>query len=157
MPQKPSNKLITIELAHALDLPVLNKISWSAKAYWGYPEEWMNLWKDDLTITKDHLNKHKVVKIKVNQQIAGFCMIILEREFANIEHLWIHPDYIGQKLGGQLLKYCLNTFVSKGKEVRVISDPNAEGFYKKIGFQTYDQWQSKASGRFLPMMKMINL
>ncbi len=139
------------------DLERLNEISYASKAYWKYPSEWLEQWKDDLTISEDFVLNHSVFKMLVEGEIVGFFVIIKEVDFATIEHLWIHPDYIGKGYGKALLKYGFENCIPKGMQVQVLSDPNAEAFYQRQGFETFEKKPTAQAGRFLPRMKKINL
>ncbi|WP_313717233.1 GNAT family N-acetyltransferase, partial [Kaistella carnis] len=72
-----------------------------------------------------------------------------------LDHLFLVQKFIGKGFG-QLL---LTDFLRKAKELNTIdiileADPNAELFYKKFGFVTYDQRESSIKERFLPLMKL---
>jgi hypothetical protein len=42
---------------------------------------------------------------------------------------------------------------SRAETLTVISDPHAEGFYLKIGFEKTGIHPSKSEGRFLPVLR----
>ncbi|MBT5099546.1 MAG: GNAT family N-acetyltransferase [Polaribacter sp.] len=44
---------------------------------------------------------------------------------------------------------------NKYNRLKVLSDPNAAGFYKKYGFKVISQKQSSIAGRLLPEMELI--
>lgn len=144
----------TISKAKHEDLPALNEISVESKMHWNYPNEWLEKWKDTLTITSQYLEENYVYKIE-NDQILGFCGIEKKEKYFEVAHLWIKPGYIGKGLGKKLLHESLGKVVPKGFEVRVEADPNAEPFYASQGFVTFDKVESYPTGRFLPLMKMI--
>ena len=62
---------------------------------------------------------------------------------------------MGKGFGKVLLQHSLKEVVKKEKDIIVVADPNAETFYVKQGFVTYDQIESLPKGRFLPVMKLI--
>ena len=86
------------------DCPSLTEISKAAKVYWGYEQEWLDLWADDLTITPQHLEKDKIYKLVQSEEILGFCVISDQEGVLEIEHLWIRPEQIGKGLGKFLLQ-----------------------------------------------------
>jgi len=141
-----------IKKATNQDLPILNSISVKSKMHWGYPQEWIRNWMDILTITPEYLEKNFVYKILVNE-IIGFCGIEKKSNYYEIGHLWILPDFIGKGYGKYLLEKTISTVVPKGSELRVEADPNAEAFYKRMGFSTFDKVESFPKGRYLPLMK----
>jgi hypothetical protein len=48
-----------IERANAQDAEKLTEIAFAAKRHWGYPEEWMESWRDALTIKPEFITKHE--------------------------------------------------------------------------------------------------
>ena len=46
---------ISIRRALPTDALFLTSISFGAKRYWNYPEEYYEIWHDELTITKDYI------------------------------------------------------------------------------------------------------
>jgi len=141
------------------DHPRLSEIALESKRHWGYPEEWINEWKDVLTITSDYILANKVFKLidTGDNSICGFCALELNlrKEEVEIEHLWLLSSYIGQDLGKYLLQSCLdNINDNRIKRVKVTSDPNALGFYKKFGFVEVGYTESTPIGRVLPNLEM---
>lgn len=148
--------MITYRLATINDLPILNQISWQSKAFWGYPEEWMEQWRADLTITEEILNTQSVLLLEEAGATIGFCVISEGATQYEVEHLWILPEHIGKGFGKQLLNQALDQFITTQKPIQVVADPNAEAFYQRQGFETFKQLESSPAGRFLPVMKKAN-
>lgn len=57
----------------------------------------------------------------------------------------------GRKLFNHLLKTASNL---NAKNIRIVSDPNAEGFYVKMGAREIDEKESSIKGRMLPVLKI---
>lgn len=138
------------------DAFLLSSIAQKAKAHWGYPAEWLALWKDDLSFTQDFLNTHFVLVLKLDDQIKGFCIIMEGPDHFNIEHCWVLPEYLGKGYGLQLLKKALSEPDFVNQKIQVLSDPNAVGFYEKFDFKTIQMIPGRPIGRELPLMQMIN-
>lgn len=138
------------------DAFLLGSIAQKAKVHWGYPAEWLALWKDDLSFTKDFLNRHFVLVLKIDSQIIGFCVIIEEPDHFTIAHCWVLPENLGNGHGSQLLKRALSDPYFENQKIQVLSDPNAVGFYEIFGFKTIQMIPGKPIGRELPLMQMIN-
>lgn len=141
--------------ANIEDIPELNKISYSSKQHWGYPDEWMEHWRNDLQLTGEVIESQLVVVLLVEEQLAGFCVVKEEEQQNEVMHLWVLPGCIGKGYGKQLLAHSLSSCTGPGKEVIVTSDPHAEGFYARQGFVTFSQEESYPPGRFLPVMKRV--
>ena len=133
------------------DLPVLNTISVASKSYWKYPKEWITAWQKDLTITELDLKEMLVKVAEINCRIVGFGAIKESKHVYEIMHLWVSPDLIKQGIGKILLQSLINSTKSK-KPIKVESDPNAYGFYTKMGFHVIGEIQSYPSNRFLPLL-----
>ena len=142
-----------IKKAKPADCTTLTQISKAAKAYWGYPEEWLAMWEEDLCIKKKDLTHFQVFKLIDKGVILGYCAIHEKGNTLEIEHLWIRPQLIGKGLGKYLLQNALEKVRNENHTaLTVIADPNAVGFYEKFGFVTVQYIPSKPEGRQLPLM-----
>ncbi len=142
-----------IRPASISDLKRLNEISVESKKHWEYPEEWIEHWRNDLTLLPHHLQEQTVMVVERTTQIVGFCSITENESSYEILHLWIVPSYIGKGYGKILLQQTIDAVVKNDKVVIVEADPNAEPFYQNQGFKTFDKVESYPKGRFLPVMK----
>lgn len=134
------------------DIPVLNAISLASKRHWGYPEEWIEHWMEDLTLKEKDLRVQEVLVLEVDLKIIGFCATLDQGDYYEVTHLWILPEFIGKGYGKLLLERSLNNLELPDKPVKVTADPNAELFYKRQGFKTFSKVESYPKGRFLPLM-----
>ena len=126
----------------------------ASKRYWDYPDEWIQLWHDDLTIHEEDFDKMSIYKLIEDSSIIGFCAISLKPEELEIEHLWLLPEKIGRGYGKYLLNSTLEECLTEGiKQILVIADPNAQPFYAKLGFEIIDYIDGKPEGRRLPLMR----
>ncbi|GAB3341290.1 GNAT family N-acetyltransferase [Marivirga atlantica] len=144
---------MNFRIAQEEDLTTLNTISVAAKAYWGYPEAWMQHWHDELTLTTENLINEHVLVLEVDDTIIGFSSLIENNDNYEILHLWLLPTHIGKGFGGKLLEATIEHCVNSNKEIIVEADPHAEAFYQHHGFTTFDKVESFPKGRFLPLMR----
>jgi len=140
--------------AEIKDIEVLNQISLASKRYWNYPEEWIQRWKDDLSIKESDLVDLLIRVVTINDEVKGFCAIRKGDSYYEVEHLWLLPETIGKGMGKILLSTSLESLMHQDLPILVEADPNAEAFYKKQGFVTYDKKESFPKGRYLPLMKL---
>lgn len=145
-----------LQRASTEDALILSRIAHSAKAHWGYPKEWLDLWRNDLTLSPQKLNENATFIALDENEIIGFCMIADELEYFEIDHCWVNPEHMGKGAGRKLLTHALQQAEYLGKTFRVLSDPNAQGFYQKFGFELIKEIESKPKGRHLPLMEMVN-
>jgi len=149
-----------IKLAEQQDHAELTRIAFASKRYWGYPEEWIVGWTDDLTISPSYISDNYIFKIieLISKRICGFCAIEHHRYEMELEvaHLWIDPPHIGKSLGTNVFEFAIGNLDSLPfKKIVVIADPNAQGFYEKLGFINTGEVESTPSDRLLPVMEMI--
>ncbi|KFC35194.1 GNAT family N-acetyltransferase [Elizabethkingia anophelis] len=135
----------------------LSEIAKKSKRFWGYSDEWMHLWDEDLTLTQEYIDTNEVWHIEnESEDIIGFYSFYRENEdFIRLDFLFIKPEYIGYGYG----KLLINHFFSQAKlladKIVLDADPYAEEFYQKFGFKTVENKPTKIEGRFLPVMSKI--
>ena len=145
-----------IEKAVTSDHSSLTKITFDSKAFWGYSNEQLLKWENDLIITENYISENETYKLILNDEIIGYYSFVkLSGGHLKLDCFFIIQKFIGKGFGHALL----NDFLRKAKELNIIdvileADPNAENFYKKFGFITYDRKESSLKGRFLPQMKL---
>ncbi|MDQ2974514.1 MAG: GNAT family N-acetyltransferase [Acidobacteriota bacterium] len=123
-----------IRKASTEDAETLTRIAQDAKRHWGYPEHWITHWQDDLTISPDYVVANQVFVAEHDTQILGFYALIIRQEKAELDHMWVAPAHIGSGVGKELFIHAMqNAAGSNLQEVTISSDPNAEGFYQKMG------------------------
>jgi GNAT superfamily N-acetyltransferase len=145
-----SRQLLYID-AIAEDAELLSLTAKSSKKIWGYSDELMLLWKEDLEVAKDYIFENKVVKVYNLEKYVGFFAVkSLENENAEIDHLWITPKNVKQNYGREIFQFIKSYVASIGsKKLTVIAEPNAKGFYEKMGGKIIGRFESIINGRFL--------
>lgn len=125
---------MNIERATPEQSEALTKIAFAAKRHWNYPESWISQWAAALTISPDYVAKNLVFAAEENGIVSGFYSLVLDIDSADLDHLWIDPQFIGGGLGRTLFEHAVETARSVGATTLTIeSEPNAEGFYQKMG------------------------
>jgi len=73
----------------------------------------------------------------------------------DLEHLWVLPAWIGTGLGRTLFEHAMRRAQKLGARVLTIeSDPNAEGFYRRMGARRMGEnvYELEGEDRVLPVM-----
>lgn len=141
-----------IDKASPEDAFLLTSIAKESKASWGYEQELLDLWSDDLTISEEHAEKWKTYVSYADGHIVGFCMIDLNSSPSEVEHLWLLPKFQGKGIGKRLLQFALDDIANEVSTIGVTADPFAEAFYSKMGFIKTHSIPSKPEGRRLPYL-----
>ena len=133
----------------------LSEIAHDAKRHWGYPEHWIRHWQDDLTITPDYVAANRVYVAEGDGDLLGFYALIMGKEKAELDHIWVLPSRLGTGVGKELFLHAMQiTAGERVSEVEILSDPNAEGFYRKMGAHRTGEEVSEIDGqpRSLPRL-----
>jgi ribosomal protein S18 acetylase RimI-like enzyme len=146
-----------IRPARAVDAPRLSGLAFAAKASWGYPPEWLEQWRSDLTVTPEYLDVHRAWVAEREGAIAGVCVRAVHDRHASIEHLWIAPDQQRQGVGRALMNVALDAAAEcQAQRVEVESDPFAEAFYAGLGARRIGALPAPMPGapeRVLPVLE----
>lgn len=141
--------------AHGTDAADLTRISRAAKRYWGYPEKLIRLWQRDLTVTPGFIERHPVYRAVHRGKAVGFYAISGTSSARELEHMWVHPKYIGAGVGRALFAHLLRRLrTMQVRRLDVLSDPNAEGFYRRMGARQVGVVPSTPEGRVLPLLRL---
>ena len=137
----------------------LTQIALDAKRHWGYPESWIKHWESDLTISPEFISKNHVYVAEEDGEIRGFYALCPADKSAELEHMWVTPAYIGTGIGKELFLDAMDRATAmKLNAVELTADPNAAGFYSRMGATQIGATDSEIEGqpRHLPRMK-VNL
>ncbi len=147
---------IHIRRAWPEEADALTQIALSAKRHWGYPSRWMDIWTPQLTFSPDYLQENESWIAEEDHPIAFYTL--QERDGnAWIENLWVLPEHMGQGVGKQLFLHAISRSIELGyKILQLEADPNAAGFYEKMGMHKIGERYSEIEGqpRRLPIMEM---
>lgn len=149
------NQEVEIVRAQPEDASTLTGIAMAAKRHWGYPDNWMVKWQEVLTISPSSVSVNKVYKAIRNGKIVGFYELINTHTKLELKHMWVHPDEIGHGVGQQLMAHVIRQAVSADHEdMEIESDPNAAGFFKKMGARSVGAriYKLEGSQRMLPLL-----
>jgi len=149
--------MIYIRRVDPAEASVLTKIAKSAKRHWGYPEHWLAIWDPQLTFSPEYFVENESwVAIDGERPIAFYTLLDKDGN-AWIENLWVRPEYIGKGIGKQLFLHALKLTHQRGyKFLRLEADPNAQGFYEKMGMHKIGERLSAVDDqlRTLPIMEI---
>lgn len=135
----------------------LSDIALQSKRHWGYPENWIERWKDDLTITPEFITAHEVYVATDGDDILGFCALVLKEGKAELEHMWVKPEHIGTGVGRALFMHAMERATAlSANRLDISADPNAAGFYERLGATRIGDVQSEIEEqpRVLPRLSV---
>lgn len=145
--------MIDIRFGAEGDAAALTHIAYTAKRHWGYPQSWIGMWQEELTVTAQYVAMNPVYVAEYDNAIVGFVGLDVYGTEAEIDHLWVLPKHMGQGFGQLLLQRALRHCALAGlKQLRVVSDPHAKGFYYRLGGIHRGEIDSTPAPRTLPVL-----
>ncbi|MEI4832180.1 GNAT family N-acetyltransferase [Bacillus sp. FJAT-53711] len=132
----------------------LSNLALSSKATWNYSEEFILACKEDLTITEQYIKNNYVYILEEKQETVGF-FSFQRKEGDSLDFLYLHPNYKGKGYGRILWESVVQKAVELNiKSFTIDSDPNAKGYYVKMGAKQIGEIPSTVfKNRMLPLLR----
>jgi GNAT superfamily N-acetyltransferase len=149
--------MVSFRSADPQEADQLTQIALAAKRHWDYPEHWIELWKSELTFDAAYFEINESWVAEMDGQAVAFCTLLDRNGVAWLENLWVKPEFIGKGIGKELFLHALELARHRGHQVfRLEADPNAVGFYEKMGMHKVAErsYQLDGQPRILPLMEM---
>jgi len=149
--------MVLIRRALPGESDLLTEITIAAKRHWNYPEKWMQLWLPALTISPEYILENEVWLAVVSDALVAYYALKQDGKDLWLDNLWILPEHIGEGLGRQLFQHALER--SRARKIftlKIEADPNAQGFYERMGAHKIDERHTQVDGqsRILPVMEI---
>jgi ribosomal protein S18 acetylase RimI-like enzyme len=146
--------MIRYRAATTEDAAELSAVALAAKKHWGYPPAWIELWRSDLTVLPEQIEQDFLLVAETPARIAGFVGVSVEGPGAEIVHLWVLPEFMGRGIGRELMSHALRWCEQRAVgRLKVVSDPNARGFYEALGAMAVGEEPSVPAPRRLPVLQ----
>jgi N-acetylglutamate synthase-like GNAT family acetyltransferase len=149
--------MVEIRRATPDESDALTALAHAAKQHWKYPQAWIDSRKSDLTLTPEFITNHEVFVALADDTIVGCCALVISEGLAELEHMWIEPEQMGKGVGRALFEYVTRRALDLGySELALSADPNAEGFYERMGAKRIGEIPADMFGqsRVLPRMRV---
>ncbi len=126
--------MVQIRATRPEDAARLTEIALAAKRHWGYPERWMEIWREELTVRPEFIAGNETYSAVIDDQYVGFYALTRKNDKLHLLHMWVLPDWMGRGIGRSLFRHALERAKKLGFcQMEIESDPNAEGFYQRMG------------------------
>jgi len=150
--------MIDIRRARPDESEALTALAHAAKGHWNYPQDWIDSWKTDLTLTPEFIANNEVFVAIIDEAIAGCCALVVGGTIAELEHMWIYPEQMGKGVGRALFGQTMRRAAELGlSELELSADPHAEPFYERMGARRVGDIPADMFGqsRVLPRMRVV--
>jgi GNAT superfamily N-acetyltransferase len=150
------DRAIRIRPARADEADLLTDLGLRAKAVWGYDAGFLARCRTVMTVKAANIESRPHFVAELNGRIAGFYGLEPEAEGVGLDYLFVEPELIGRGVGRALWTHAIAGARRLGhRALIVVSDPNAEGFYLKMGCRRIGTRPSELeNGRQLPLLRL---
>ena len=147
---------LRIRPARADEAELLTDLSLRSKAFWGYDAGFLARCRVVMTVTARNIECHPHYVAEVDGRVGGFYGFEPEIDGVGLDYLFVEADLVGRGIGRALWRHAVDTARGLGHAALiVVSDPNAEGFYLKMGCQRIGTRPSELeNGRQLPLLRL---
>jgi N-acetylglutamate synthase-like GNAT family acetyltransferase len=142
----------TIRQLSPTDAAEVSELAVRSKAAWNYPANQMAVFREELTLSGKEIMDRIAFGASLNGSLAGYYTVAVNtNRNAELEHLFVDPMHMRQGIGTALLKHALVQCQQNGiRELTVLSDPHAAGFYESHEAEFINDIPSSIPGRSIP-------
>ncbi len=134
----------------------LTALSLRSKSIWGYDAAFMARCHALMRLSAETILARPHFVAEQAGRILGFYGFEPEEEGIGLDTMFVEPDAVRQGVGRALWEHAVETARALGHAALiVVSDPNAEGFYRRMGARLIGARPSEAEdGRLLPLLRL---
>ena len=142
-----------IRRAHPSEGERLREIAVAAKGHWGYEQERVTRWAAGLDLSPSRLRESEVWVVEADTHAVAWAAFAQRDDVVWLDDLWVDPAWIGRGAGSRLFRHVLERAGQLGAaRVEWEAEPNAVGFYERMGGQHLRDSEPSEWGRVLPLL-----
>ena len=150
---------LTIREGRPSEAPFLSELAVRSKAYWGYPDEFMESCRAELAVDPALFSKDDIRCYVATDDdlILGFYSLgPLSEAAMELDGLFVEPGRIGHGVGRSLVQHATSVAAGRGaRRLLIQGDPNATRFYHAAGARQIGVRESGSiAGRMLPLFEI---
>ena len=147
--------MATFRRASPNEAEALTALTLESKAHWGYDAEFMNLARASLTVTAEYLGANECWVAEVDGAMVGWFSLVPIPHGLLLDNFFLLPDHIGSGLGRLMWDEAVRRAEAAGASCLTLeADPNAAGFYERMGARRKGSVRAPDTGRELPIYEM---
>lgn len=127
-----------------LHIESLREIAFAAKAHWGYDRDLCRSWADSIDLEDGR---------EILAEDGAWASVFVRGEVCWLEDLWVDPPAMGHGLGRRLFERAAALGSDRGcTRMEWEAEPNAVGFYQRMGASYIRDSEVSEWGRVLPVL-----
>jgi len=150
-----AERVCAIRPARPAEAEALTELGLRAKAVWGYDAAFLARCRAVMTVKAGNIATRPHYVVETAGRLAGFYGLEPETDGIGLGYMFVEPELIGRGIGRALWQHAVATARRLGHPaLLIVSDPNAEGFYLKMGCRRIGTRPSELDGaRRLPLLR----
>jgi len=147
---------LQIRAARTHEADALTWLAVRSKAHWGYDDAFLDASLPDLTVSSKLAASGSVLVADADGDVGGFASLVGELPELALAHCLVDPAFLRCGIGRRLVEAVIKEARRRrASSLRVESDPNAEGFFRALGFERVGDAPSIAdTSRRLPLLRL---
>jgi GNAT superfamily N-acetyltransferase len=148
-----SEPLVRIRGARPDEGERLREIAIAAKGHWGYEPEVVRRWAADGDFSAEGLRRKHAFVADAREGVVAWAGVIPKDAVVWLDDLWVDPPWIGRGVGSLLFEHARALARDLGgRTLEWEAEPNAVGFYERVGGRYLRDSEPSAWGRVLPVL-----
>jgi GNAT superfamily N-acetyltransferase len=148
--------VVTFRRASPADAEQLTVLTIASKAHWGYDEAFMDLARPSLTVSPEYLEANACWVAESDGATVGWFSLVSVPDGLLLDNFFLLPSRIGSGLGRLMWKEALRHAAAAGvPRMTLEADPNAAGFYERMGARLTGSVSAPVTGRQLPVYEVV--
>jgi GNAT superfamily N-acetyltransferase len=133
----------------------LTALTFASKAHWGYDQDFMEAARPGLKITREYLETNECWVAEVDGAVAGWFSLVPIPDGLLLDNFFLLPEHIGSGWGRLMWDEALRRAEAAGaRRITLEADPNAAGFYERMGARRTGSATAPDTGRELPVYEI---
>jgi GNAT superfamily N-acetyltransferase len=144
---------LTIRRADPNEGERLRAIAIASKSHWGYDLGRVREWAAMGDFSPEGIRAKEVYAAEADGKIVAWGALIPRGEVCWLDDLWVDPEWIQIGVGSRLFRFVAEHGRQLGgSRMEWEAEPNAVGFYERMGGRYLRDGETSAWGRVLPVM-----
>lgn len=145
---------VRVRPADATEGERLREIAIASKGYWRYDLDQVRQWAAMGDFSEEGLLRDREVYVAdADGRAIAWAAVSRKGDVAWLDDLWVEPEWIGKGIGSRLFRHAVDRAGRLGaKRLEWEAEPNAVGFYERLGGRYLRDSAPGVWGRINPVM-----